>query len=95
MKINVEFLGLPMISDVVGKKKLQLELSGETVKDVIGELIKRYGKKVGEGFCDAEGNFDPMIQIALNGKTFIPSDKHNTPLNEGDSLIFMLPLSGG
>ena len=36
-----------------------------------------------------------MIQIALNGKSFIPSDKHHTPLNEGDSLIFMMLLAGG
>jgi molybdopterin converting factor small subunit len=94
MKISIEFLGLPMISDVVGKKKLQLNISGETVKDVIGELIRRYGKKVRDAFYDAEGNFDLMIQIAHNGKSFIPSDKYLT-LKEGDSLTFMLLLAGG
>jgi molybdopterin converting factor small subunit len=95
VKIDVEFLGLPMISDVVGKKKLQLNISGETVKEVIDELIRRYGKKVRDAFYDAEGNFDLMIQIALNGKSFVPADKHLTPLNEGDSLTFMLLLAGG
>jgi len=95
MKINVEFLGFPMVSDVVGKKKLELSISGQTVKDVIDELIRRYGKKVREAFYDAEGNFDLMIQIALNGKSFIPPDKHQTPLNEGDTLTFMLLLAGG
>jgi len=95
MKINVEFLGFPMVSDVVGKKKLELDISGQTVKDVIDELIRRYGKKVRDAFYDTEGNFDLMIQIALNGKSFIPADKHNTVLNEGDSLIFMLLLAGG
>ncbi|MEW6375662.1 MAG: MoaD/ThiS family protein [Thermodesulfobacteriota bacterium] len=95
MKINVEFLGLPMVSGVIGKKKLELDVSGETVKDVIDELIKRYGKKVRDAFYDAEGNFDLMIQIALNGKSFIPADKHHSSLKEGDSLIFMLLLAGG
>lgn len=95
MKINVEFLGFPMVSDVVGKKKLELDISGQTVKDVIDELIRRYGKKVRDAFYDTEGNFDLMIQIALNGKSFIPADKHNTVLNEEDSLIFMLLLAGG
>jgi len=95
MKINVEFLGLPMVSDVVGKKKLELEVSGNTVKDVIEELINRYGKKVRDAFYDAQGNFDLMIQIALNGRSFIPPDKHNTPLKEGDNLIFMMLLAGG
>ncbi len=95
MKINVEFLGFPMISDVVGKKKLELDISGNTVKNVIDELIKRYGKKVRDAFYDQEGNFDPMIQIAHNGKSFIPSNKHDTPFNDGDSLTFMLLLAGG
>jgi MoaD family protein len=95
MKISVEFLGFPTVSDVVGKKKLELEVSGQTVKDVIDELIGRYGKKVRDAFYDAEGNLDVMIQIALNGKSFVPADKQNTVLNEGDSLIFMLLLAGG
>jgi MoaD family protein len=95
MKVNVEFLGLPMVSNVVGKKKLELDISGQTVKDVIDELIKLYGKKVREAFYNQEGNFDLMIQIALNGKSFIPADKHDTPLNEGDTLMFMLLLAGG
>jgi len=84
MKVNVEFFGLPMVSEVVEKKKLELDISGKTVKEVIDELIKRYGKKVRDGFYDAEGNFDLMIQIALNGKSFIPVDKRDTPLNEGE-----------
>ena len=95
MKINVEFLGLPTVSDAIGKKKLELNISGETVKDVIDELIRRYGKKIRDTFYDGQGNFDLMIQIALNGKSFILPDKHNTPLIEGDSLIFMLLLAGG
>ena len=84
-----------MVSNVIREKKLEFELSGETVKDVIDELIKQYGEKVRQAFYDAQGNFDTMIQIALNGKSFIPSDKHDTPLNEGDSLIFMILLAGG
>jgi molybdopterin converting factor small subunit len=95
MKINIQFLGFPVISDVVGKKKLELDISENTVKNIIDELIKRYGKKVRDALYDQEGNFDPMIQITHNGKSFIPSDKHSTPLNEGDSLTFMLLLAGG
>ena len=95
MKINVEFLGFPMVSDVIGKKKLEVVISGETVKDVIDELIKRYGKKVKDAFYDEEGTFDFSIQIALNGESFIHPYKHDTPLSEVDSLFFMLLLGGG
>jgi molybdopterin converting factor small subunit len=96
MKINVEFLGLPMVSDVVEKKKLQMDIFGRTVKDVMDELIKRYGKKVRDAFYDREGNFDLMIQVAINGKSFVPTEQHNAPLlKEGDNLIFMILLAGG
>jgi len=95
MKINVEFLGLPLVSKVIGKKKLELDFPGQTVKDVIDELIRRYGTKMKDGLCDPQGNFDLTIQISLNWKSFIPVDKHDTPLSEGDNLIFMLLVAGG
>jgi len=95
MKIHVEFLGFPMVSDVIGKKKLELEIPGNTVKNVIDELIRLYGKKVREAFYDEKGDFDVMIQMTVNGKTFIRTNQHHTPLNDGDTLAFMLLLAGG
>lgn len=95
MRIIVEFLGFPIVTDVIGKKKLELVATGETVKDVINELITRYGEKVRDAFYDVKGNFDPMIQISLNGKSFIPADKHDTLLEDGDSIVFMILLAGG
>jgi len=95
MKVNVEFLGFPTVSDVVGKKRLELDVSGTTVKDVIDELIRRYGKKVREAFYDEKGNFDVTLQMTLNGKILIPGDQSRAPLNEGDALVFMLLLAGG
>ncbi len=84
-----------MVSDVMGTKKLVLDFSGETVKDVMDELIRRYGQKVRDVFYDADGHFDPMIQIALNGKSFISADRLDTALNVGDHLVFILLLAGG
>jgi molybdopterin converting factor small subunit len=95
IKINLEFVGFPTVPDLVGKNKLELHISGTTVKDVMDELVKRYGRKVRETFYDREGNFDLMVQIALNGKSIIPPQKHNISLNEGDTLVFMLLLGGG
>lgn len=95
MKINVEFLSFPMASDMIGKKKLEVEISKDTVRDVIHELINYYGKKMRDTFYDSNGNLDPMIQIAVNGQ-FVFEDKYKvTHLKEGDKLIFMILLSGG
>ncbi len=95
MKINVEFLGLLTVSESIGKKKLEVNIPGGTVKAVIEELIRRYGNTVRDAFYDQSGNVDVMIQIALNGKSLISSDRHNTLLKEGDSLIFMMLVPGG
>ena len=95
MKIQVEFLGFPMVSDVIGKKRVELDTAGNTVKDVIDELIRIYGKKVREAFYDEKGRFDVTLQMTLNGKIFNPADKQYTPLDEGDTLTFMLLLAGG
>ena len=95
MKIHVEFLGFPTVSDVIGKKKLDLEIAGNTVRNAIDELISIYGKKVREAFYDEKGDFDVMIQVTVNRKTFVPVHQQHNSLNEGDTLTFMLLLAGG
>ena len=95
MRINVEFLGFPIVSAVVKEKRVDLDVPGNTPKDVMDQLIRIYGRKLKEAFYDEGGKLDPMIQIALNGKTLIPADQHLTPLSEGDTLTFMLLLPGG
>ncbi len=95
MKVQVEFLGLPLASDIIGARKVELDFSGETVKDAMDELIRRHGEKVRNTFYNTEGNLDPMIQIALNGKSFISADQLDTALKEGDNLAFVLLLAGG
>ena len=95
MKVKIEIVGVPMLSDVVGKKKFDLNIPGKTVKDLIEELIHKYGPKVRNVLYGEKGTFDPMIQIALNGEKWIPPDQHDTTLNEDDTLIFMILLAGG
>ena len=94
-KIHVEFLGFPMVSDLIGTKKLDLNIPGETVKDVIDELTRRYGKKVERAFYDDKGRLDVTLQMTLNGKTFISADQLHAPLKNGDTLTFVLLLAGG
>ena len=95
MKVRVEIAGVPMLSDVVGKKKFEINIQGKTVRDLIEELIRKYGAKVRKVLYGEKGTFDPMIQIALNGEKWIPPDQHDMTINEGDTLIFMILLAGG
>ncbi len=95
MKIHVEFLGFPTVSDVIGKKKIEMDVPGDTVKNVIDELIGRYGKKVARAFYDEKGNLDVTLQMTLNGETLISADPLRATLKDGDTLTLMLLLAGG
>ncbi len=95
MKVRIEIVGVPMLSDVIGMKKFELDVPGKSVKDLLEELTRKYGVKVRKVLYDEKGAFDPMIQIAVNGEKWIPADRHDTTLNDGDTLIFMILLAGG
>ena len=68
MKVKGEIVGVPMLSDAVGKKRFELNIKGKTIRDLIEELIRKYGAKVRKVFYGERGTFDPMIQRALNGE---------------------------
>ena len=95
MKVRVEIVGVPMLSEIIGKKKFDLTVPGKTIKDLIEELIRNYGTRLRKVLYGEKGIFDPMIQIALNGEKWIPADRHDTTLNDGDTVIFMILLAGG
>jgi len=84
-----------MLSDIIGKKKFDLAVPGKTIRDLIEELIRKHGTRIREVLYGEKGIFDPMIQIVLNGEKWVPADRHDTTLHEGDTIIFMILLAGG
>lgn len=95
MKITVEFLGLPTLSGIVGKKTV-LEIPGQTVMDLIAHLIQRFGPKVGGLLLDGDGKLDLTIQVMLNDEGFIPRETLGKKrLEDGDKIKFLLLAGGG
>jgi PHP family Zn ribbon phosphoesterase len=72
MKVKIEIVGVPMLSDVVGKKKFEINIQGKTVRELIEEFIRTYGTKIRKVFYGENGTFDPMIHIASTGKSGSP-----------------------
>jgi len=95
MKVTLKILALPMLSKAVGAKELAIDFEGETVKDLIEDLVKRFGPKAKQALYDEKGELDLMIQILLNEREWITRDRLDTPLKEGDSLAFMFLAAGG
>ncbi len=95
MKIKVEFLGLPTLSGIIGKKA-DIEMSGETVMDLITHLARRFGPRVRHAILDSDGNLDLTIQLMVNDEGFLPRDAiDRKKIQDGDTVKFLLLAGGG
>ncbi len=95
VKITIEFLGLPNLSGVLGKKS-EIEFPGGTVSDLTSYLIRRYGPKIRQMLLDSDGKLDSTIQVMINDDGFLPRQElSEKSLNENDIVRFMLLAGGG
>ena len=97
MQIKIEVLGLPALSEAIGKRETELDLPGgiATVQHALDHLVQPFGPSLRKALYDQQGSLNPIIQIALNGKRFMSPDRLDTALREGDTLTFMLLMAGG
>ena len=94
MKVHLKIF-LPTLPEAIGDNELEFEFAGSTVNDLIGSLIERYGQKARYALNDEQGQFDPLIQVLLNGEVWVTRDQLDTTLQDGDDLIFMMMMAGG
>ena len=66
LKIQVESIGLPTLSKLIGKRS-QLEIEDGTVADVISHIVNRIGRQSRKILLDPDGQLDMTIQVMLNG----------------------------
>ncbi|MBT8332335.1 MAG: MoaD/ThiS family protein [Deltaproteobacteria bacterium] len=95
MKIQVESLGLPSLSKLIGKKT-EVEMADGTVADLIEQVVDRGGNKARKILLDNSGQLDMTIQVMLNDKGFVPRDElAGRALKDGDRVRIMLLVGGG
>ena len=95
MKIQIESLGLPTLSKLIGKKS-QLEMDDGTLADLVARIVDRHGRPAVKILLDQEGQLDMAIQVMVNEEGFLPrSDYSRRILKDGDSVKFMLLVGGG
>ena len=95
MKIQVESLGLPTLSKLIGKKS-QLEMADGTLADVISHIVDRIGQPARKILLDPSGHLDLSIQVMVNDEGFLPRSEYTQRiLKDGDSVKFMLLVGGG
>ncbi len=95
MKIQIESLGLPTLSKLIGKTS-QAEMAGGTVADVISHIVDRIGQPARKILLDQTGQLDLTIQVMVNDEGFLPRSEYSQRiLQDGDSVKFMLLVGGG
>jgi len=95
MKIQIESLGLPTLSKLIGKTS-HVDLADGTVADVVSHIVKRGGQPARKILLDKEGQLDISIQVMVNDEGFVPRNQYSQrALKGGDKVKFMLLVGGG
>jgi sulfur carrier protein ThiS len=95
LKIQIESIGLPTLSKLIGKKS-HLDMSDGTVADLVAHIVDRNGPPARKILLDQTGGLDLAIQVMVNGEGFLPRDEYSRrTLRDGDSVKFMLLVGGG
>ena len=95
MKIQIESLGLPTLSKLIGKKS-HLEMADGTLADLVARIVGRHGRQAGKILLDPEGHLDMAIQVMVNDEGFLPRSEYSQRmLKDGDAVKFMLLVGGG
>jgi sulfur carrier protein ThiS len=95
LKVQVESLGLPTLSKLIGRKT-ELEMADGTVADLITHIVNRHGQPARKILLDQTGELDMTIQVMVNDEGFVPREEYSRrPLKEGDIVKIMLLVGGG
>lgn len=94
MRVRLQLL-VPALPEVIGRKEIEVEFSGQTVNDLLLYLVKQYGRAAKQAFYDNQGELDPVIQVLVNGKEWVRHDALDTTLQDGDHVAFMAMIAGG
>jgi len=95
LKIQIESLGLPTLSKLIGKKS-QLDMADGTLADLVARIVDRHGRQAVKILLDQEGQLDLAIQVMVNDEGFLPRSEYSQRiLKDGDSVKFMLLVGGG
>jgi sulfur carrier protein ThiS len=95
LKIQIESLGLPTLSKLIGKTS-QLEMADGTVADLVAHIVDRHGRQARKILLDQTGQLDLAIQVMVNDERFLPRGEYSQRfLKDGDAVKFMLLVGGG
>jgi MoaD family protein len=95
MKVTLHtILGL---KQVIGQRLTEIDLPhGSTVGDFLAYVAARWGDALATHLFDSDnGAVLPHVRIMVNGQAIQFLEGMETPLQEGDEILILPPVSGG
>lgn len=92
----IEVLYFAEFKDITGKEKEKFEFSKKHLKDLIDLLIEKYGNKIQNLIWDEEAQkIHSLISTIINNQAIHEINPSLVNLNDGDTIAFLMPVSGG
>jgi len=92
MKVTVKFIGLPSAYETLRKhEKRGVEFQGQTVRELMDVLIRKFGTNVRKALLNERGDFKAEIRILLNGVIYPAETIMRASLHDKDTLVFKTP----
>ncbi len=82
------------LSRITGREKVEMDASYEDVTSLLNGLTAMF-PSLKEELYDNNGQLDFEYQILLNGSSINAKGGPSAPLEDGDEITFLMPLSGG
>jgi sulfur carrier protein ThiS len=95
VKVWVKLVGFPEIRQRLGCDRIQVDLEGQTLGDLLRWLQRTQADPVQTALLDPAGRPDPSVQVIRNGQEWIAPDRADCELFEGDQITLMVLVAGG
>lgn len=90
----VEILYFAEIKDITGKEKERFEIV-HNLEELLQILFKKYNTLQNLLWDENSQNMHNIISVIINNQSIHEKDPSLIQLNDGDTVAFLLPVSGG
>jgi MoaD family protein len=92
----VEVLYFAEFKDITGKEREKFEISNSHLKEVVKLLSEKYGRRIHNLIWDEKvQKIHNLISIIINNHPIHEKDPSIINLSDGDTIAFLMPVSGG
>ena len=90
MVVTVRVYG--MLRSILGESRLEVNLSGSSLGDLIDELAAKYGDKIKYELLDEDGSLDPAYLFFVGGESV---HSRSQELEDGGEVVIAATFAGG